>query len=302
MKDNKSALVMSKPDNILDIINQKNGARKCSFDDIYPKLTHKSFLQKILNVIKNIQIELLSQVSTRKKNNQFSNKTIINLLKDLKIELNATLKENIQNESEMEHDTKIIKKDLAKKIFGKNNKVKKNGNKNPSNYQKLNSELSELKILNFNIENEIKCIDTKINIISNNKIINKNSSKNNYLFLEGRNTDIQPEIILHNDLLKAREKFKFIVKKKDFQNKVILQLTTAVNLWKDELKLQNKKNNQYIITNQIIDEETKEYPTKTTQIENEECFNNKKIFANVIENNIIENDFLYKRKLICVNN
>ena len=297
MKDNKSALVMSKPDNILDIINQKNGARKCSFDDIYPKLTHKSFLQKILNVIKNIQIELLSQVSTRKKNNQFSNKTIINLLKDLKIELNATLKENIQNESEMEHDTKIIKKDLAKKIFGKNNKVKKNGNKNPSNYQKLNSELSELKKLNFNIENEIKCIDTKINIISNNKIINKNSSKNNYLFLEGRNTDIQPEIILHNDLLKAREKFKFIVKKKDFQNKVILQLTTAVNLWKDELKLQNKKNNQYIITNQIIDEETKEYPTKMTQFENEECCNNKKIFAN-----IIENDFLYKRKLICVNN
>jgi len=297
MKDNKSALVMSKPDNILDIINQKNGARKCSFDDIYPKLTHKSFLQKILNVIKNIQIELLSQVSTRKKNNQFSNKTIINLLKDLKIELNATLKENIQNESEMEHDTKIIKKDLAKKIFGKNNKVKKNGNKNPSNYQKLNSELSELKILNFNIENEIKCIDTKINIISNNKIINKNSSKNNYLFLEGRNTDIQPEIILHNDLLKAREKFKFIVKKKDFQNKVILQLTTAVNLWKDELKLQNKKNNQYIITNQIIDEETKEYPTKMTQFENEECCNNKKIFANNIEN-----DFLYKRKLICVNN
>ena len=174
---------MSKPDNILDIINQKNEARKCSFDDIYPKLTHKSFLQKILNVIKNIQIELLSQVSIRKKNNQFSNKTIINLLKDLKIELNATLKENIQNESEMEHDTKIIKKDLAKKIFGKNNKVKKNGNKNPSNYQKLNSELSELKILNFKIENEIEYIDTKISIISSTKIINKNPSKNNYLFL-----------------------------------------------------------------------------------------------------------------------
>ena len=299
MKDNKSALVMSKPDNILDIINQKNGARKCSFDDIYPKLTHKSFLQKILNVIKNIQIELLSQVSSREKNHQFSNKTIINLLKDLKIELSATLKENIQNESEIEHDTKIIKKDLAKKIFGqneKNNKVKKHENKNPSNYQKLNSELSELKILNFKIENEIEYIDTKISIISSTKIINKNPSKNNYLFLEGRSIDTQPENILHNDLLKAREKFKFIVKKKDFQNKVILQLTTAVNLWKDELKLQNKKNNQYIITNQIIDEETKEYPTKTTQIENEECYNNKKIFANVIEN-----DILYKRKLICVN-
>ena len=300
MKDNKSALVISKPDNILDIINQKNGARKCSFDDIYPKLTHKSFLQKILNVIKNIQIELLSQVSSREKNHQFSNKTIINLLKDLKIELSATLKENIQNESEIEHDTKIIKKDLAKKIFGqneKNNKVKKHENKNPFNYQKLNSELSELKILNFKIENEIEYIDTKISIISSTKIINKNPSKNNYLFLEGRSIDSQPENILHNDLLKAREKFKFIVKKKDFQNKVILQLTTAVNSWKDELKLQNKKNNQYIITNQIIDEETKEYPTKTTQIENEECYNNKKIFEDVVGG-----DVLYKRKLICVNN
>ena len=300
MKDNKSALVISKPENILDIINQKNEARKCSFDDIYPKLTHKSFLQKILNVIKNIQIELLSQVSSREKNHQFSNKTIVGLLKDLKIELSATLKENIQNESEIEHDTKIIKKDLAKKIFGqneKNNKVKKHENKKPSNYQKLNLELSELKILNFKIENEIEYIDTKISIISNTKIINKNPSKNNYLFLEGRSIDSQPENILHNDLLKAREKFKFIVKKKDFQNKVILQLTTAVNLWKDELKLQNKKNNQYIITNQIIDEETKEYPTKTTQIENEECYNNKKIFADVVEG-----DVLYKRKLICVNN
>ena len=168
MKDNKSALVISKPGNILDIINQKNEARKCSFDDIYPKLTHKSFLQKILNVIKNIQIELLSQVSSREKNHQFSNKTIINLLKDLKIELSATLKENIQNESEIEHDTKIIKKDLAKKIFGqneKNNKVKKHENKKPSNYQKLNLELSELKILNFKIENEIEYIDTKISTI-----------------------------------------------------------------------------------------------------------------------------------------
>ena len=78
-----------------------------------------------MNVIKNIQIELLSQVSTREKNNQFSNKTILNLLKDLKIELSATLKENIRNESEIEHDTKIIKKDLAKKIFGQKRKTLK---------------------------------------------------------------------------------------------------------------------------------------------------------------------------------
>ena len=115
------------------------------------------------------------------------------------------------------------------------------------------------------------------------------------VFFEGRNPGIQLENILHNNLLNIRDKFKLIVKKKDFQNKVILQLTTAVNLWKDEYKLQNKKNhNEYIITSQIIDEETKEYPTKTTKFENDICCNDKKLFRKEVKN--LENDLLYKGK------
>ena len=125
--------------------------------------------------------------------------------------------------------------------------------------------------------------------------------KINYLFFEGRNPDIQLSNILHDNLLRIREKFKLIVKKKDFQNKVILQLTTAVNLWKDEYKLQNKKNhNEYIITSQIIDEETREYITNATKFENEFCCNDKKFFSNDEKN--LENDLLYKGKLICINN
>ena len=304
MLDNKSVLLLRKDDDILEKINQKIKARKFSCDDVYPKLNHKSFLQDILNVIKHIQLELLSKISTRKKNNQFSNKEIINLLKDLKIELSTTFQENVQTKLTIEHDNKMIRKSLSNKIFNKSEKtidIKKEENPNKLNYQKLNSEISELKSLNFKIENQIKCIDTKINIISSNKLNNKNTQKYNYLFFEGRNVGIQPENLLHNDLINIREKFKLIAKKKDFQNKFILQLTTAIDLWKEEYKLQNKKNhNEYIITSQIIDEETKEYPTKTTKFENEVCCNNKKLFAKEIGN--IENDLLYKGKLICINN
>ena len=304
MFDNKSELVLRKDDDILDKINQQIRARKGSCDDIYPKLNHKSFLQDILNVIKNVQMELLSKVCTSKKKNQFSKKEIINLLKNLKIDLNTSYQENLKTKTNIEHDTKMLRKCLANKIYNKSEKlndIKKKENLNQFNYQKLNSEISELKSLNFKIENQIKCIDTKIYILSSNKSNNKNTPKINYLFFEGRNPGIPLENLLHDNLLNIRDKFKLIVKKKDFQNKVILQLSATVNLWKDEYKLQNKKyHNEYIITSQIIDEETKEYPTKTTKFENEICCNDKKLFSKDIIN--LENDLLYKGKLICINN
>jgi len=304
MIDNKLELVLSKSDNILDEIKKQIRTRRASCDDIYPKLNHKSFLQDILNVIKNIQMELLSKAFTNKKHNQFSNKEILNLLKNLKIDLNAKYKENLQTKANIEQDTKMLRKSLANKIYNKSEKLSDLKNKeNPIkyNYKRLNSEISELKSLNFKIENQIECIDAKINIVSSNKSNNKNSRKINYLFFEGRNPGIQLENILHDNLLNIRDKFRYIVKKKDFQNKVILQLTSAVNFWKDEYKLQNKKNhNEYIITSQIIDEETKEYPTKTTKFENEICCNDKKLFSKDPLN--LENDLLYKGKLMCINN
>jgi len=304
MFDNKSELVLRKGDDILDKINQQTRSRRGSCDDIYSKLNHKSFLQDILNVIKNIQMELLSKVCTNKKNNQFSNKEFINLLKNLKIDLNTKYRENLQTKTNIEHDNKILRESLSNKIYNKSiklNDIKKKENPNRFNYQKLNSEISELKSLNFKVENQIKCIDTKLYILSSNKSNNKNMPKINYLFFEGRNPGIQLENLLHDNLINIRDKFKLIVKKKDFQNKVILQLTTAVNLWKDEYKLQNKKNhNEYIITSQIIDEETNEYPTKTTKFENEICCNDKKLFSKDVLN--LENDLLYKGKLVCINN
>jgi hypothetical protein len=299
MIDNKLELVLSKSDNILDEIKKQIRTRRASCDDIYPKLNHKSFLQDILNVIKNIQMELLSKVCTSKKKNQFSKKEIINLLKNLKIDLNTSYQENLKTKTNIEHDTKMLRKCLANKIYNKSEKlndIKKKENLNQFNYQKLNSEISELKSLNFKIENQIKCIDTKINILSSNKSNNKNTPKINYLFFEGRNPGIPLENLLHDNILNIRDKFKLIVKKKDFQNKVILQLSATVNLWKDEYKLQNKKyHNEYIITSQIINEESKDYPTKTSSFANDNYCDKEKINSNKIEN-----DILYKGKLIYI--
>jgi hypothetical protein len=69
-------------------------------------------------------------------------------------------------------------------------------------------------------------------------------------------------------------------------------------LAKNNLKniFENKKyKNEYIITSQIINEETKEYPTKTSSFANDiDCEKEKN------NSNEIENDALYKNKLICI--
>ena len=84
------------------------------------------------------------------------------------------------------------------------------------------------------------------------------------------------------------------MKKKSFQNNVINQLNTAITILKEENQLNKKKyKNEYIITSQIINEETKEYPTKISSFANENYTEKEKINKNEIESNV-----LYKDKLI----
>ena len=86
------------------------------------------------------------------------------------------------------------------------------------------------------------------------------------------------------------------MKRKQFQNSIILQLKTAISQWKEETQLKNKKyHNEYIITSQIINEETKEYPTKISSFANEQTTEKGKIKMNEIESNV-----LYKDKLIYI--
>ena len=289
MDDNKSELIMKRGNN-LDLLNLNDKSNKDFSNIKHSKLYKKLILEKILDSIKNIQLVLLSQKSLNKAGNKFSYKTLKILLKDLKVELNSTFKEKEQKNTQIKYrPQKLCDHSLIKYITGI---YDKNIIINP----KLISELSDLKLLNFKLENQIEFIDTKIKLLSNNKLNEKNPYMISYRFITGKNENIEAYNSLHDNLLDIRDRFKSVVKKKNFQNNVINQLNTAINILKEERKFENKKyKNEYIITSQIINEESKDYPTKTSSFANDNYCDKEKINSNKIENNI-----LYKGKLIYI--
>ena len=291
MKENKSELIIMKKESIIDLINLNESSREDLFNIINSKLNHKLILQKILKIIKNIQLEILSEKSFIKTNNKLSSKIIINILKDLKIELISIFKDNKQKYTRIKYRPKTICNHSLIQTFSKDNK---NVLINP----RLSSELSNLQLFNFKLENQIKCINAKIKFISENQSNKKNSFAFLYPFLNNKNENLLVYNILHNNLLFIRDIFKMIVKRKQFQNNIILQLKTAISQWKEETQLKNKKyHNEYIITSQIINEETKEYFSKTNYFTNNNNTEKEKYIKEDIGNNVI-----YKDKLVYINN
>ena len=298
MKKSNSLLVLNNNENFLEKINFNDNNKKEFCEYVYSRLKHKIFLEKILHIIKITQIEFLSQISAHKKNNKFSYKIIKNILQELKNELDSTFKDNIQNKTNIESTTNKNKSDLIKNIFGKvkkDNNLKIKNNKNQIINYKYCVELPNLKLLNFKIENQLTYMDIKIKLLSPNLFNNKDTFKYVYLFLDSKNDTTQAYNFLHDNLIYIREAFKLIVKNKELQNSRLLQMNAAVNILKEECRLIKKNfQNEYINTSQIINEESKEYITKTGVCTNEIYNNNNKI-------NEFEGDNIYKNKLVRVN-
>ena len=301
MKKSNSLLVLNNNENFLEKINFNDNNKKEFCEYVYSRLKHKIFLEKILHIIKITQIEFLAQISAQKKNNKFSYKIIKNILQELKNELDSTFKDNIQNKTNIESTTNKNKSDLIKNIFGKvkkDNNLKIKNNKNQIINYKYCVELPNLKLLNFKIENQLTYMDIKIKLLSPNLFNNKDTFKYVYLFLDSKNDTTQAYNFLHDNLIYIREAFKLIVKNKELQNNRLLQMNAAVNILKEECHLIKKNfQNEYINTSQIINEESKEYITKTGVCTNE-------IYNNNNNNNKInefEGDNIYKNKLVRVN-
>lgn len=299
MKKSNSLLVLNNNENFLEKINFNDNNKKEFCEYVYSRLKHKIFLEKILHIIKITQIEFLSQISAHKKNNKFSYKIIKNILQELKNELDSTFKDNIQNKTNIESTTNKNKSDLIKNIFGKvkkDNNLKIKNNKNQIINYKYSVELPNLKLLNFKIENQLTYMDIKIKLLSPNLFNNKDTFKYVYLFLDGKNDTTQAYNFLHDNLIYIREAFKLIVKNKELQNNRLLQMNAAVNILKEECRLIKKNfQNEYVNTSQIINEESKEYITKTGVCTNE-IYNN-----NNNKINEYESDNIYKNKLVRVN-
>lgn len=232
--------------------------------DSFSLFNRKIFLQKLLNLIKLSQIDIISysskncQTENINQNNFKKIKTnLISLTKDLNILFqNYTNKKNI-----LEKEINNNKKTLINEIFG--------GNQNSINdLINFNKELFHLKILNFKIENQIELtkITNKIKI-KNIKDFKKNNNMeliDDFLdiFCDNKYDLLEASELLHEDLINVRNQFKLIVQNKETQNQQLRILTLIIKRIKEEIKLK-KRNNYYVNTNDIINEESKENYTQT---------------------------------------
>ena len=316
MKKSFSALKLNMNDNYLNkikIFPEKQ--KEINYDNKLSLIKHKVFLNKILELIKISQIDFLSQKSFNSKNiknhnSNNSSKAIKDILLNLKNELIITLKGNTENKAKIQNMMNNHKTFLVKSIFDferdnvNNIKIKEENKKKYKKFSedenyKYNIELPHLKLLNFKVENQLKYISVLIKLkMENTKDFKNESSKFDdfdfHIFCDNQNDNLVASNYLHNNLINIRDKFKLIVKNKENQNRNLIILNARVIALKEELELLGKKSsNDYVNTSDIINEESREYYTKTNicTIENHKN-SNKELDTN--------NDFM-KKNLIRIN-
>ena len=113
-------------------------------------LNHKSSLEVLLNTIKNFQSNYLSKQSTK-------NKITKQMLILLKGDLNLMLKEKNKTLNYLKKDNNFNKKIVQNNKFPSPKVSKKKNNKNKKENNKMSYvlETEQLKLLNFQMENEI---------------------------------------------------------------------------------------------------------------------------------------------------
>ena len=124
--------------------------------------SHKSSLEILLSAIKKAQISYLSNISN-KNEIKINIKHLKELLTELKENLNSMHKEQNSKVNYFQTQLSKQKSSIQKELFFENKNNKSNKNKIKfSPFQNLKTEIEQLKILNFQAQNEIESIDNKI--------------------------------------------------------------------------------------------------------------------------------------------
>ena len=265
---------------------KKSDNSRCNNKKSLSLIKSKLLLEKILYLIKYTQIDYLSNFPNNqiKKLNENKSKTMKNILNNLKNDLFSLLKSNTDKKNKIQEDINNKKYLLYKNIFG--GSVSKVNMIKERNINKLSKELSNLKILNFKIENQIDYIDIMILLkLQNIKDLknNKTDLDDDYveIFCDDKKDKKDAFDLLHEDLIDIRKIFKSIVKKKYKQNQDIERLNSEINYIKDNYKYdQDGMNNIYINTSDVIKETPREEYTQTNQ------FTINKINNNIEKKNI----------------
>ena len=226
---------------------------------------HKTSLETLLNLIKNFQIECLSNEEIKNKN-----KTTKNMLNSLKDNLNLMFQEKNKKLNYMRAENEANKKKIQNILYPSSQESKNNENKikkynNNKNVHSSFLEKNQLVLLNFQIENEIEKIDflieQKSQINSYIRSIPFFFETNKEIFCNNKYEDLSIISKLLKEIIReVRKEFIEVVKDKMQKELEINGITIQINYIKDNIedfKLNGCK--KYIETEDIIQEESREY-------------------------------------------
>ena len=231
---------------------------------------HKSSLEVLLKMLKNFQMEYLSL-----NDKNIGTKEILLSLKD---NLSSMLKEKNKKLEKLKNDTEVKKKKAQKILFPYSNEAKIN------NVTSKLIEKDQLKLLNFQIVNEIS--KTDYFICQKSQII-KNFKSEVFFFEEDReifcnnNYENYKNITLFlNEIInQVKQDLEYSIQEKTKNNKEIINLSEQINSHKAKMEgKQLKGHKKYINSDEIIQEESKEYTlTNNQSINNLSSINNIKL-------------------------
>ena len=264
----------------------------------YEFISQKSSLETLLNLIKNCQLNCVNKTINNK-----STFNIKSILLSLKNDLNLKLNKKNKKYENLKIQNDIKKKEIQNLIFPDTEKTVKNEKNNMDNKNNYKSDINQLQILNFQLENEINNTDSLItqkNLIIFTIKFSENN-QNEIIYLNNNYINIaKVTYLLHNNIIEKRATFIDTVKEKyDKEVKIKLLLSKI-----SDLKFKIKNNEKYN-TQSIITEVSKEY-IKSSKItddsiilnKNTETIKKKKSRSNKLVNkNILYiNPEKYKRK------
>ena len=239
----------------------------------------KSFLQIILGLIKNAQVDYLSnQKSLENKsiNNSSDSKNISHIksilndlkknLKEIKIEKEKTIKlyEDLKEKKDL---------NLKNKIFNsiKSNRYTTNFDYINSNYETLvtengencfNKETPELKILNFKIENKIQELENiirrKLYIIEYYKTPHIFDNHRTEVLCKNNKDFESMDQLLHQQLIQQRNNFIEAVNRKSIQNNKMNNFRSQIIVYKAVMKDYDAPY-KFVETKDVISEESQSY-------------------------------------------
>ena len=286
-----------KIDELQTVINSLN-----IYENKVEKLTeYKSFLEKILDLIKNSQKNLIMKKRYRKNNISNIKQTLISLnnnlfrLKSYK-EKNLKLLEKLRNQKIKNFYKLKNRNECFMYSFQKNFRSNFDTLISESTGNESYGEVSQLKNLNFEADNELQKLENikkqmllEINYYNLSKDFKK-VTKINYL----NNTNSDDEMInklLHNKLIEKRKNFVKLANKKNIQEGDINFIRDKINFFK--LKLKTKINSK----KKLIRQNKKFYiETIKEDAENDDILinnNNSKKFEDFHKSDKIFNSYLF---------